>query len=95
MRAIVSAYAVRPYSGSETGLGWNWIKYLARSLDYMLVITESEFQDEILDWIRIDNIKNVEFEFISVGSIGRLLCWNQGNYLFYIFNRDWKVKGNR
>ena len=95
MKAIVSAYAVKPYGGSEPGLGWNWIRYLSKSLEYVLVVTESEFKAEILNWVKDKNITNVEFEFISVGKLGRRLCWNQGSYLFYLFYRFWQLKAYR
>jgi glycosyltransferase involved in cell wall biosynthesis len=92
MRAIISAYAVRPYSGSEPGLGWQWVRGLAPMLDKVLVITESEFANEIKDWLEKEKIKNIEFVFIPIGTLGRKLCWNQGNYLFYFFYRLWQIR---
>lgn len=92
MKAIVSAYAVRPYSGSEPGLGWNWVRYLSKSLDELIVLTEIEYRDEIEEWIRKDEVDNVEFIYVSIGSTGRKLCWNQGNYFFYLFYRFWQLK---
>lgn len=92
MKAIVSAYAVRPYSGSEPGLGWNWVMHLSKSLEKLIVVTEIEFKEEIEEWIRTDKVGNVEFIYVSIGVVGRKLCWNQGNYLFYFFYRVWQLK---
>lgn len=92
MKAIISAYAVRPYSGSEPGLGWQWVRGLAPLLDKVLVITESEFATEIIEWLAEEKIENVEFIFIPIGKLGRRLCWNQGNYLFYFFYRLWQIR---
>lgn len=92
MKILISAYAVRPYSGSEPGLGWNWINHLSRTSEYIHVLTEDEFRTEIEDWLFDKKISNVEFTYVSIGKLGRRLCWNQGNYLFYVFYYFWQLK---
>lgn len=91
-RVLISAYAVRPNSGSETGVGWNYIRQLSTFSDINIhLITESEFKTETESFIVNNNI-NIERSYISIGSLGRRLCWNQGNWLFYMFYLVWQLR---
>ncbi|MFZ0393021.1 MAG: glycosyltransferase [Terracidiphilus sp.] len=46
LRVLVAAYACSPVRGSEAGVGWGWVKALARFHD-LWVLTDANFRDEI------------------------------------------------
>lgn len=89
---LLSAYSVKPYAGSEPGLGWYWLKELVKQNYKVFLVTESEFQKELDDWIKNENIANIEVLYVSIGKLGRRLCWNQGSWIFYLFYRIWQLK---
>jgi glycosyltransferase involved in cell wall biosynthesis len=89
---LLSAYSVKPYAGSEPGLGWYWLKELVKQKYKVFLVTESEFQKELDDWIKNENIENIEILYVSIGKLGRRLCWNQGSWIFYLFYRIWQFK---
>ena len=89
---LLSAYSVKPYAGSEPGLGWYWLKELVKQKYKVFLVTESEFQKELDDWIKNENIENIEILYVSIGKLGRRLCWNQGSWIFYLFYRVWQFK---
>ena len=91
IKVLLSAYAVRPDSGSETGVGWNYFLNLSKinSLDVFL-ITESEFKDEIYQACIKNKIDFGRVYFLSIGKYARKLCWNQGSWLFYLFYYSWQ-----
>tara|TARA_B110000240_G_scaffold197358_1_gene252302 strand:+ start:1104 stop:2291 length:1188 start_codon:yes stop_codon:yes gene_type:complete len=89
---LLSAYSVKPYAGSEPGLGWYWLKELVKHKYKIFLVTESEFEKELDDWIKKENIKNIEVLYVSIGKLGRRLCWDQGSWIFYLFYRIWQFK---
>ncbi len=89
---LLSAYSVKPYAGSEPGLGWYWLKELVKQNYKVFLVTESEFQQELDGWVKNEKIKNIEILYVSIGKIGRRLCWNQGSWIFYLFYRIWQFK---
>jgi glycosyltransferase involved in cell wall biosynthesis len=89
---LLSAYSVKPYAGSEPGLGWYWLKELVKQKYKVFLVTESEFQKELDDWIKHEKIENIEILYVSIGKLGRRLCWNQGSWIFYLFYRIWQFK---
>jgi glycosyltransferase involved in cell wall biosynthesis len=46
LRVLVAAYACSPVRGSEAGVGWGWVKALARYHD-LWVLTAEHYRDEI------------------------------------------------
>ena len=95
IKVLISAYAVRPNSGSETGVGWNYIKELYLQKKYEItVVTEIEFKTEIEDECKKLGL-NINFIYISIGNYARRLCWNQGNWFFYFFYQLWQYKAYR
>lgn len=92
IKILISAYAVRPNSGSETGVGWNYIKEISQMNKFEItVVTEIEFKNDI----EYESKKlglDINFIFISIGDLGRRLCWNQGNWFFYFFYQLWQYR---
>lgn len=94
-KILINAYAVCPNKGSEPGMGWNWIRQIARNNE-VYVITEAEFKEQILAVLdTLENKQNFHFYFIEIGEYARRLCWNQGDWRFYFYYRNWQKKAYR
>ena len=65
LRVLVAAYACSPVRGSEPGVGWGWIKALARDHD-LWVLTAAHFRDEIESELAndISLARHVKFHYI-------------------------------
>jgi len=92
LNVLINAYAVAPNWGSEQGMGWNWISGLAEYHN-LFVITEGEWKKEIEKAVEIHPFKNrLHFYYIPVSSRVRRMCWNQGDWRFYLYYRKWQKK---
>lgn len=92
LNVLINAYAVSPNWGSEPGVGWNWIKNIAKSCN-VFVITESEWELEIQEAVELLPQKdNLHFYFNPVTQDVRNMCWQQGNWHFYTYYRQWQKK---
>lgn len=91
LNVLVNAYAVSPSWGSEPGMGWNWVVNLAKYCN-VYVITEGEWKKEILEAVKILPQKdNLHFYFNPVEEKVRKMCWNQGDWRFYIYYNRWQL----
>jgi len=89
---LINAYACRPDSGSEPGMGWNWVMALAGYCK-LHVITEGEWMDEIELALQGHPYReNVRFYYLPVSEKVRSMCWNQGNWLFYLHYAAWQKR---
>lgn len=86
--------------GSEQGMGWHWITNLAHYCE-LFVITEGEYRSQIEEWLsRAENedlAKRLHFYWNPIGGDDqkrceriRKICWNQGNWHFYIYYKKWQ-----
>lgn len=92
LNILINAYACAPHKGSEPGMAWNWIINLARHCR-LFVITEGEWQREIeLALDRLPEKENITFYYNPVSPKIRQMCWNQGDWRFYYFYRQWQKK---
>lgn len=92
MKVLINAYAVSPSWGSEQGVGWHWITSIAQYCE-VVVITESEFREDIDAALRsLPQAGNITFHYIPVSQRVRNMCWNQGNWLFYLPYKLWQRK---
>lgn len=92
INVLINAYAVSPSWGSEPGVGWNWIVNLAKSCN-VFVITEGEWKDEIEVAVKdLPQCDNIHFYYNPVSPEIRKMCWNQGDWRFYIHYRKWQLK---
>ena len=91
-KILISAYAVSPDRGSEPGLGWNWCVRLAKTCE-LFIITEEEFRDRIEAVVpELPQRKNMHFYYNPVSGRIRKMCWNQGDWRFYLHYRIWQKK---
>jgi len=91
-KILVNAYAVCPGMGSEPGMGWHWCAGLARECE-LFIITEGEFRDEIEEALKtLPQANRMHFYYNPVSARVRKMCWNQGDWRFYLHYRKWQKK---
>lgn len=92
IRIIINAYACSPNMGSEPGMAWNWCVHLAKHCE-LYIITEGEFRDKIEAVVpTLPQGKNMHFFYNPVTDDVRKMCWNQGDWRFYKYYREWQWK---
>lgn len=85
---LINAYACSPNMGSEPGMAWNWCVNLAKYCE-LHIITEGEFRDKLPT---LAQGKNMHFYYNPVSDEIRKMCWNQGDWRFYKYYREWQWK---
>lgn len=92
LRVLINAYACSPGMGSEPGMAWNWCVNLAKYCE-LYIITEGEFQDKIETTLAsLPQGGNMYFYYNPVSDRVRKMCWNQGDWRFYKYYREWQLK---
>lgn len=87
---LINAYACSPGMGSEPGMAWNWCVNLARYCE-LYIITEGEFKDKIEAAVAsLPQRANMHFYYNPVSEEIRKMCWNQGDWRFYKYYREWQ-----
>ena len=89
MKILVSCYACSPYKGSEPGMGWNFVRQIAKHHE-LHILVESKFQKDIEDYLMKypEEQINKHFHFLTK-SRHKLLrkIWPPSYYWFY---RRWQ-----
>lgn len=89
---LINAYACAPNMGSEPGMAWNWCINLAKHCE-LHIITEGEFRDKIETILpTLPQGKNMHFYYNPVSDEIRKMCWNQGDWRFYKYYKEWQWK---
>lgn len=89
---LINAYACSPEMGSEPGMAWNWCINLARHCE-LHIITEGEFRHKIEAVLpTLPQGSNMHFYYNPVPDRVRKMCWNQGDWRFYKYYREWQYK---
>lgn len=89
---LINAYACSPNMGSEPGMAWNWCVNLAKYCE-LHIITEGEFRDKIEEILpTLPQGKNMHFYYNPVSDEIRKMCWNQGDWRFYKYYKEWQWK---
>ena len=92
MKILINAYACSPGMGSEPGMAWNWVSNLARFCE-LYIITEGEFREKIDTVVpTLEQGGNMHFYYNPVSEKIRKMCWNQGDWRFYKYYREWQWK---
>lgn len=92
LRILINAYACSPNMGSEPGMGWNWCVSLAKYCE-LEIISEGEFRDKIEAVVpTLPQGKNLHFHYNPVSDEIRRMCWNQGDWRFYKYYKEWQWK---
>ena len=91
MKILINAYACSPGMGSEPGMAWNWVSNLAKFCE-LHIITEGEFREKIESVVpTLEQGGNMHFYYNPVSEEIRRMCWNQGDWRFYKYYREWKT----
>jgi glycosyltransferase involved in cell wall biosynthesis len=73
-------------------MAWNWCVNLAKHCE-LFIITEEEFRDKIEAVIStLPQGRNMHFYFNRVTPEVRKMCWNQGDWRFYWYYRQWQKR---
>ena len=90
---LINAYACSPGMGSEPGMAWNWCVCLSKYCE-LHIITEGEFKDKIENAVRVLRAGGVKIHFYynPVPDKVRRMCWNQGDWRFYRYYKEWQKK---
>lgn len=92
LKILINAYACSPGMGSEPGMAWNWVSNLAKFCE-LHIITEGEFREKIEEVVpTLEHGKNMHFYYNPVTDEIRKMCWNQGDWRFYKYYREWQWK---
>ena len=92
LKVLINAYACSPGMGSEPGMAWNWVKNLAKFCE-LYIITEGEFREKIEAVApTLEQGENMHFYYNPVSDEIRKMCWNQGDWRFYKYYRQWQWK---
>lgn len=92
LKILINAYACSPNMGSEPGMAWNWVSNLAKYCE-VHIITEGEFQDKIEAVVpKLEQGGNMHFYYNPVSDEIRKMCWNQGDWRFYKYYKEWQWK---
>lgn len=87
---LVNAYACAPGMGSEPGMAWNWCVNLAHYCE-LHIITEGEFRKKIEEVVpKLPQGCNMHFYYNPVSDHVRRMCWNQGDWRFYRYYKQWQ-----
>ena len=92
LKILINAYACSPNMGSEPGMAWNWVSNLAKYCE-VHIITEGEFQSKIETVVpKLEQGENMHFYYNPVSDEIRKMCWNQGDWRFYKYYKEWQWK---
>lgn len=92
LKILINAYACSPEMGSEPGMAWNWVSNLAKYCE-LHIITEGEFREKIEAAVpTMEQGKSMHFYYNPVSAEIRKMCWNQGDWRFYKYYREWQWK---
>ena len=92
LKVLINAYACSPGMGSEPGMAWNWVVNLAKFCE-LHIITEGEFREKIEAVApTLEQGVNMHFYYNPVSDEIRKMCWNQGDWRFYKYYRQWQWK---
>lgn len=92
LSVLINAYACSPNMGSEPGMAWNWCANLAKYCE-LHIITEGEFRNKIEEVLpTLPQGKNMHFYYNPVSEEIRKMCWNQGDWRFYKYYKEWQWK---
>ena len=88
MKVLVSVYACEPGQGSEPGVGWNWIKQIAR-YHQVWAITRSNNREAIEKALDKNLVDNVHFYYADLPYCMRF--WKKGRRGIHLYYYMWQI----
>ena len=83
-RILLSCFSCSPLWGSEPGVGWNWLKELAKHYDVVL-LTHSFFKEHLEPELCARPIANLELHYCSAPAFGVHPHKQLNSRIFYIW----------
>jgi len=87
MKVLVSAYACEPHKGSEPGVGWNWVKQIARFHE-VWVITRANNRKVIEAALAKNPQPNLHFAYVDLPKWMRF--WKRGQRGVHLYYYLWQ-----
>jgi glycosyltransferase involved in cell wall biosynthesis len=88
LKVLVSAYACEPQKGSEPGVGWNWVKQIARFHD-VWVITRANNKSPIDKALENEPLANVCWIYYDLPKW--MSFWKKGQRFVRIYYYIWQI----
>ncbi len=88
LKVLVSAYACEPGKGSEPGIGWNWVKQIARFCE-IWVITRANNRQPIERVLRKKQMSNVHWVYFDLPWWARF--WKRGQRGLHLYYYLWQI----
>ncbi len=89
MRVLLSAYACEPGKGSEPGVGWNWVRQIARFVDKVWVITRTNNRLVIEEALKEEPLPNVHWVYFDLPRWMRF--WKKGQRGVHLYYYLWQI----
>jgi len=88
LKILVSAYACEPEKGSEPGIGWNWVRQIAR-FHQAWVITRANNRGTIEQALTREPIPNVHWAYFDLPNWLRF--WKKGQRGVHLYYYLWQI----
>lgn len=88
LKILVSAYACEPGKGSEPGVGWNWVKQIARFAD-VWAITRANNREAIEQALAMEPMPNVHWIYFDLPRWARF--WKKGQIGVHLYYYLWQM----
>jgi glycosyltransferase involved in cell wall biosynthesis len=92
MHVLLSVYACQPGKGSEAGVGWNWVRQMARFHE-VWAITRTSNAAAILEAVAADPMPNVHWIFFDLPRWARF--WKRGERGLRPYYYMWQIGAYR
>jgi glycosyltransferase involved in cell wall biosynthesis len=89
VRVLVSAYACEPGKGSEPGVGWNWVRQLAK-FNEIWVLTRANNRERI-EAALIDAAPSLNVHFVYYDLPAWARWWKRGGFGTHIYYVLWQL----
>ena len=87
LKILLSAYACEPGRGSEHGVGWNWVRHLAKS-NQVWVLTRTKSKPAIQAALQAEPLPNAHFIYIDLPRWASF--WKSGRRGIYLYYYAWQ-----
>ena len=88
LKVLVSAYACEPGKGSEPGVGWNWVRQIARFHD-VWVVTRANNRAMIEKALAKEPMPNVHWRYFDLPRWARF--WKKGQRGVHLYYYLWQI----
>ena len=88
LKVLVSAYACEPDKGSEPGVGWNWVKQIARFHE-VWVITRANNRESVEQALTKEPMPNIHWVYFDLPRWVRF--WKKGQRGVHLYYYLWQI----